>query len=683
MRHLAPFFSRLYIYATVCIVVGSPLFFIPRTVFSPDTTYYITMLILVAIALTSYVINAIATKSWHYISKIEFIAYSLFFISVIISSFAAHNTTYSLYGDSLAPFSGASLLSLPVIVYLVRSLPAVLRKKLKYLLMIILAVATFIFVTGLMIAGKISLVAAQVFSGFSSALSFTVYLGIFTLACLFFVLKSTVHIKYKSIIIITALIFTTWIVSLSSQDGARPDFSSTFNVGKNVLKNDGPFGVGQGNFSRAWQLYRPESVIASPYFGHEFPQGSDTMRTLFVTTGIFGFLSFLLLVVSLFYITYINYRRTEKNTTNHFILGFILLTLLYFACIAWVIPLSYSMLVVWMVVSGFGVSSMEFSHYSSSKKMAYLMIPITIILIMNAFFLIQKTQAFALHGKSKSLSSPSDSIAMLSKAISIYPFDGFYREQVEYAILANRQLVATAALSQEELQKKYLEKTSLAIEAARKAIKINSDNYQNYVSLGRAYELAIPFDKEAEYKNAKKAYEEAIKLYPENPYLYVTIARLEASAGTKEGVRVQLTEALKKKQNFADALYLMSQLEASNQKIDEAIAYALEAVKNAPNDPLTYIQAGLLFYGKKDYQNAVLALKTGLEKDPNNANIAYFLALSLRDGGRSDLAKPIAEELLRRNPDNSDLQAFVRSFQAPQAPVAPAKTSAKKNSTKK
>jgi tetratricopeptide (TPR) repeat protein len=96
--------------------------------------------------------------------------------------------------------------------------------------------------------------------------------------------------------------------------------------------------------------------------------------------------------------------------------------------------------------------------------------------------------------------------------------------------------------------------------------------------------------------------------------------------------------------------------------MDEALQYAIETVKNVPNDPAAWVQAGLLFYGKKDYNNAVFSLKTALEKDQNNANIAYFLALSLRDGGRPDLAKPLADELLRRNPGNSDIEKFLASL---------------------
>jgi tetratricopeptide (TPR) repeat protein len=124
----------------------------------------------------------------------------------------------------------------------------------------------------------------------------------------------------------------------------------------------------------------------------------------------------------------------------------------------------------------------------------------------------------------------------------------------------------------------------------------------------------------------------------------------------------------------------MSQLKASENDVEGAIAYAVEAIKSAPNDPATYVQAGLLFYGKKDYANAVFALKTALEKDPNNANIAYFLALALRDGGEPKLAKPLADELLRRNPGNADLERFINSLTPTAAPevAAPAKTTTKK-----
>ncbi|MFA5132196.1 MAG: tetratricopeptide repeat protein [Candidatus Paceibacterota bacterium] len=668
MKLLASFFSRLYQYATMFIVVGSPLFFIPGTGFTPETTYYITMMILVAVALVSYVVSAVITRSWHSVSKLEFLSYFAFTLALLGSVLFAKDPRVALFGDAFNTLSAVSLLSLPVVMYLVRTLPEALRQKLKYILLIVLSISAFVFVSALMFSGSLVETVKQLFLGFSNSVSFAAYLGLFALACFFFVQKLKVSKTYKTAVIITAVFFVAWAVALSSQENVRPNLSSTVSVGKSVLLHDGVFGIGAGNFSRAWQLYRPESVIASPYFGYDFTQGSDTVSTLFVTIGILGVLAFLMLMLSALYSTFISYRQAGQGN-DRTILGLLSLILLYFVLVAFTVPLSFAMLVVWVSVGGLGLAKAKLTEYHPSKKLAILLIPLAVLLAVNAVMLVQRTRAFALFSKAQSLAQTQDVSPLLAKAISLYGFDGFYRTQVEVAIASNRALVSSAALDQEALKTEYLKTAAIAVDAGLAAVKANSDNYQNYVSLGRAYELAVPFDKEGGYDRAKKSYQEAIKLYPENPYLYVMLARLEASAGTKEGVRAQLTEALKKKQNFADALYLMSQLEASESKGNEALAYAIEAVKNAPNDPLTYIQAGLLFYGKKDYQNAVTALKTALEKDPNNANVAYFLALSLRDGGRPDLAKTIGEELLRRNPGNADLQKFLTSVQPTAAPA--------------
>lgn len=678
MKFLASFFTRLYQYATVFIIIGSPLFFIPGTGFQPEVTYYLTMMSVVAVALVSYAVSALLTRTWHTVSKLEFISYVTFVLAIVLSVAFARDQRIALFGEALDPMSGISLLALPAIVYLVRNLPDSLRRKVKYVLAVVLGVSALILVISLMLSGTFVDGLKQIFSGFSSAASFAVYLGIFVLGCFFFAKKSRLETKYKTAVIISGILFLAWIVSIAANDAIRPNFASSFTVGESVLLHDGLFGIGAGDYDRAWQLYRPESVIASPYFGYEFSGGFSTVTTLFTTVGIIGLLGFLLLTLMALYSTWKSYKQMEHGEDKT-ITGFLALILAYLFIAAWVIPLSYALLVVWMVVAGLGLAKARLNEYHPSKKVAFVMVPLAVLLLVNIGIITQKTRALLVFSNAQkvlSASGPTDEVGtLIKKANSVYAYDGFDRAYIEYVIAAERVLVSSTANDQEALKSAYLDKAQTAVNAGLDAVKLNSGNYQNYVSLGRAYELAVPFDKEGGYTNAKKAYEEAVKLYPNNPYLYVMLARLEASAGSKEGVRVQLTEALKKKQNYADALYLMSQLEASDQKIDEALAYAVEAVKNAPNDPLVYIQAGLLFYGKKDYQNAVTALNTALEKDPNNANVAYFLALALRDGGRPDLAKAIADELLKRNPQNQDVQALETSLTTqPQAvKSAPAK----------
>lgn len=676
MKLLTRFFTRLYQYATIGVVVGAPLFFIPKTGFSGDVTYHIAMMLLVFVALFSYVFVATVTRTWHSVSKLEFISYFVFSLAVVASCLFSKTPSILFFGEAFNQYSGAALLTLPVVMYLVRTLPERMRHILKIVILAALSLSAFAFVMALIIGGNALSVTKVLFSGFSSSLSFAAYIGLFSVACFFYVRKGKLKKRYKSAILITGLLLLAWAVTLSSQNSIRPNLTSTLTVGKQVLVEDGLFGIGAGNFARAWQLHKPQDVINSAYFGYDFSQGSDTMTTIFVTLGLVGVIAFMLLTLSALYSTIISYRQNREGR-EHIVLGLLALTSIYFISVAWIVPLSYAMLVMWMVVAGLGLAKARLTEFHPSKKLAYLFIPLALILGVNAVGTINKVRAFSYYNESQKMTKIEDAEALVTKATQVYPFDGFYRVLVEYAITSNRNLVSTDSKDQEALKNTYLAKSQKAVDAGLAAVKLNQNNYQNYVSLGRAYELAIPFDKEGGFNNAKKSYEEAVKLYPENPYLYLMLARLETSAGTKEGVRTQLTGALKKKQNFADALYLMSQLQASENDIEGAIAYAVESIKSAPNDPATYVQAGLLFYGKRDYNNAVLALKTALEKDPNNANIAYFLALALRDGGEPALAKPLADELLRRNPENADLQKFINSL-TPTVVPPPAKPATKK-----
>lgn len=670
MKSLASFFSKVYCYVTAFIVVGSPLFFIPKTSFLPEITYQLTMTIAISIALISYVISALITKTWHTISKLEFLAYGLFTLSVVGSVVFARNPMSSLFGESLNTYSAVALLSLVAVMYLVRALPEALRHRLKMILVGILGTASVVFIFLMIFTGQIVNFLANIFGGFNSPASLAAYLGVFVIAMLYYVKRTKLSLAYKVSLGFAAVVILAWAIAISANDGVRPNFTSSLLVGKEVLVKDGLFGIGANGYSRAWQLYRPLSVVESQYFGSDFEQGFGTTTTLFTTIGIFGVLAFILLGLAALYSTYRSYRE-ENETEEKAILGILVAILLYFVVVAWVIPLSYAMLVTWMVMAGLGLAKAKLTAFHPNKAAAFVLVPLAVILVLYSYMSVNKTRAFMYFNKAQVAVSANDKTAnidnLVAQATSIYPYDGFYRWQLEYIISQERAFVAQENKDQEAMKKTYLENAQKAVDAGKSAVKANPDNYQNYVSLGRAYELAVMFDKENAYKTAKKSYEEAIKLYPENPYLYVILARLEASAGTKEGVRTQLTEALKKKQNFADALYLMSQLEASESKGEEALKYAVEAVKNAPGDPLVYTQAGLLYYGKKDYQNAYTNLNTALEKDPNNANVAYFLALTLRDGGQPGAAKQIGQELLRRNPGNADLEAFLKSIDALEA----------------
>ena len=666
MSLLARPFNLIYKYLTAFVIVASPLFFIPGTPFTPEATYYLVIITAITLALISYVLSSIFSGSWHKVTRFEIGAYALLAIAFLLSALLARDPKAILFGNDVNSFSAVSLLSLPAIVYLVRSLPDAFRKNLKHILVTVLGVAALLFLSVFIYSGTFTTYLSQVFGGLTSTLSLAVYVSLFAIISLAFAIKSQMKSHYKAAIFIAAATIITLVMGIVAQSGdIRPNLKSSFVVAKETLLHHGVFGIGSGDFTRAWQLYRPQTVVESPFFDLEFFQGSGTIPTFFTTIGIFGALVFIAFILGALYLTYLSYRK-EENETEKRITGLLLVAQTYLIVMAFVVPVSYSIMILWMVIIGLGLGKATITEFHPSKAMFYVMAPVAILLSVHMFLTADKTSALLTYADLTKMSNAGtkEVEAKIDEAIAKHPLDLFYRAKLENAINEARNVAAsTTEANQAEMRTAYEAAAEKAVSAGLAAVKVNLYNYQNYVSLGRAYELSLPFDKEGAFDRAKKSYEEAIKLYPENPYLYIIMARLEAAGGTAQGIRTHLTEALKMKQNFADALYLMSQLSASEEKIDEAINYAVSAIQSAPNDPAVYVQAGLLFYGQKNYQDAVTALQRALELDPNNGNIAYFLAVSLKEGGRSDLAKEIGLELKKSNPDDVNLDAFLKSLE--------------------
>lgn len=685
-RILLRVLSLTYQYATAFVVVATPLFFIPTKAFSPDVTYYVTITLAVFIALFSYVVSAVMTKSWHPISRFEFVAYAAFAVSVLLSAVFAPDRFDIIFGNGVNPYSAVSLLALPAVMYLVRTLPDSFRNKLKEILLVVLSVSALLFVFTFIFNGSFGKYLANLFSGFSNTSSLVVYVGAFVMALAVYVKKSNIHIGHKSIVAITAVIFAALLLTLSYSGDTRPSFKSSMVVDKQVLLHNGIFGVGAGNFIPAWQAYRPQDVIEGQYFGFDFNQASGTITTFLATIGVVGTLAFLFLVIGSIIFTYRLYRKTHE-THEHYRLGILSLVMFYLLVVSFVIPFSYSILVLWMIVAGFGIAKLPLDEYHPSKKVAYIIIPIALLFTAHTLFTFEKSLAIVAFNKAQDIavvSGATDEVEKyLGSAINKFGYDGFYRAQVEYAIAKEKLIITKEQADPEVLKKAYLEKAQYAVDAGLNAVKKNPNNYQNHVSLGRAYELAIPFDKEGGYARSKKAYTDAIALYPNNPYLYVTLARLEASAGTKENIREALTKALEIKGNFTDALYLMSQLEAYEQNNNKAIEFAVKAVNSAPNNPAVYSQAGLLLYGNKNYNDAIYALKQSLILDSTNGNVAFFLALALRDAGDTNSARLIANELVKGNPNNQDLLNFIKSLDEKEAASTTPQTGTKVKANKK
>jgi tetratricopeptide (TPR) repeat protein len=180
----------------------------------------------------------------------------------------------------------------------------------------------------------------------------------------------------------------------------------------------------------------------------------------------------------------------------------------------------------------------------------------------------------------------------------------------------------------------------------------------------------VPLKIEGAYEAAMTNYEKAEKYAPQNPSLELLQARLDLAAGNVDKARQHIAQALKLKENYTEAVFLLSQIEASQGNLAEAIKQAQSAAVLAPNDPVVYFQLGLLEYNDNKFSDAAKALERSVILADDYANARYFLGLSYYELGDKDRAIEQFKKLSELDPESSEVKMILSNLNAGLSPLA-------------
>ena len=126
--------------------------------------------------------------------------------------------------------------------------------------------------------------------------------------------------------------------------------------------------------------------------------------------------------------------------------------------------------------------------------------------------------------------------------------------------------------------------------------------------------------------------------------------------------------ALQVKNDYLDAVFLLSQIYAAQGNLKDAITAAQVAVQINPQNPQTLFQLGLLEYDNKSYDFAAQALEAALRVQPDYSNAQYFLGLSYARLNRIPDAAQQFAQLAKNNPDNQEVAMILASLKAGKSP---------------
>lgn len=379
---------------------------------------------------------------------------------------------------------------------------------------------------------------------------------------------------------------------------------SSLKINMQVLKERPIFGSGPGTFSYNFAKFKDPEVSKSDLWNINFTKGSSKVFTDLATTGIFGFIALLAVIIfPVFYgIKHLVAEKfvrgesdSEKEKQKVFWLLFLGVTasvtaqgLTFFLYNSNVVLNFVYFFLIACIVSFITKEKKEYELKSSSFTTLVITFVFTLIFIFGVGLLVLDGQKYIAEANYFSginllqAKNIDQGVKNIEKAASLNPAADLYYRQLSQIYLAQLQILIQGMKSEptDEQRKKIELLLSDSINAGKLATNMNVKNATNWASLGYIYQSLFGFVGGAD-ASAITAYDEAAKLDPNNPYIYAqqgNIFYLSATQGKAEQKNEMLGKAKDKLEkavglnpNYSNGLYSLGLVyDALGQK-DKAI----------------------------------------------------------------------------------------------------------------
>lgn len=471
----------------------------------------------------------------------------------------------------------------------------------------------------------------------------------------------------------------------------------TIDVVAGELKQNPLLGSGPNRFGQAYLSYKPNLINATDAWGVEFNSGFSLASTFLVTQGLVGGIIWTLFFIFFGILGVKSLRGLLKNGDSLSSVAegerpyakFVLISSYAGAALVWLLVLTY---VPTHVVLAFGfiltgiwlgasvaygrLSGVVWSASGETKSgKLYPMIGWVVIILVLCLGIVHIKNAAALSyfGQGvKQLTKVGNAEvanAKFAKAVALNPLDIYLQGRAEASISEAKLKISgitstTTASTSEALLKDAVALVNQAMEFANAAVRSDNENYNNYISQARVGEVANAMRVTNGYESAEGAYSNAIARNPQNPSIYLSLARLQASANQLDKAIQTVGAALQVKNNYLDAVFLLSQVEAAKGNLADAVTAASFATQLNPTNALLFFQLGLLQYTKGDYAPAMKSLEEAIKLEANYANAQYFLGLSYARLGNTEQAIAQFEKLDAANPGNQDVATILSTLRS-------------------
>lgn len=462
----------------------------------------------------------------------------------------------------------------------------------------------------------------------------------------------------------------------------RPSWESTIDIGKFVYSDTPIFGSGPNTFDKQWLLDKPSTINETVFWNVDFNTGIGFVPTSLITTGLVGAIAWLVFFIMFLFSGFraLILRPVEDRFSYHIVLSSFLASLYLWVLVIVSSP-STSIIGFAFIFTGIFIASLRYQNkqfsisFSENPRLGFiavLVLTVVFLASVSGLFVISEKYLAAISHETGVALAQSDldsALAKVSRAASLDRNDLYFRSAAEINIAQMNEIFSDSDSNVEDIRVRFQSTLSTAIQSAQTAIDIDGTNYLNWFVLARVYQLISPLEIEGAYENAVSSYERALSYNPQNPAIYLRRAELEFAMGNNEEGKKLIEQALEKKSNYTDAVYLQSQIQIQEGNIKEAIESAEAITVISPTNSAAFFQLGVLYYNDNSNSEAISSLERAISLNSTYSNARYFLGLAYYKEDRVEDSIKQFVEIQKLNLDNIEIGIIIENLRNGKAPI--------------
>lgn len=460
---------------------------------------------------------------------------------------------------------------------------------------------------------------------------------------------------------------------------ARPSIKSSLTIAKHTYYYHPLTGAGLNRYNESWEAGKHKildgRLIGSNYWDVSFSNAYSVFLGFITTLGSVGGLLFIWLIflfgkniVAMFSRKNIAKSRSRDLLIYGFTAVFVFLVLVFdvpsTALFILIIAIMAMVSARNQTMDGIVNKEKWFIHDSRHSFFGILLLlGLTILLCFVTFVIMGSFYSGYLVNRA-SLRPVADgglakAEAGLARAISIHALDSYARLQTDAHLVGASAALKDNNQSEEIIKNTVTTEITNAAAAAKMAISIDPQNYQNYVSLLKVQETLFQLGDTTSYADFIQNSNKILSLSPNNVGIILRQAKVAVTLKKYDEAYAFLDKIVAINPYFTDAYVLRSQISLTNGNPSRAIDEINAGIEINKVSAVLHYQKGLIYMNQANYSSAVISLENALRISPRALDVYSSLAVAYEKLGQRDSVVRVLTSARQYVSDKTQIDALI------------------------